>query len=65
MKLCLNSHGTRVVQILINNIKDNKFGLLLLFKKALSQIMVKLIYNLNGSFVLNYKAIALCNDNNR
>ena len=59
LKLCLNSHGTRVVQILINNIKDNKFGLLLLFKKALSQIMVKLIYNLNGSFVIMHYAMTI------
>ena len=59
LKLCLNSHGTRVVQILINNIKDNKFGLLLLFKKALSQIMVKLIYDLNGSFVIMHYAMTI------
>ena len=56
LNLCLNPHGTRVVQILINNIKDNKFNLLLLFKNALSQIMDKLINNLNGSFVLMHYA---------
>ena len=56
LNLCLNPHGTRVVQILINNIKDNKFGLLIIFKNALSNIMDKLINNLNGSFVLMHYA---------
>ena len=56
LNLCLNPHGTRVVQILINNIKDNKFNLLLLFKNSLSQIMDKIINNLNGSFVLMHYA---------
>ena len=59
LNLCLNPHGTRVVQILINTIKDNKFGLLLLFKNALSKIMDKLINNLNGSFVLMHYAIQI------
>jgi hypothetical protein len=59
LNLCLNPHGTRVVQILINTIKDNKFGLLLLFKNALSKIMDKLINNLNGSFVLMHFAIQI------
>ena len=59
LNLCLNPHGTRVVQILINNIKDNKFGLLLLVKNALSKIMDKLINNLNGSFVLMHYAIQI------
>ena len=56
LNLCLNPHGTRVVQILINNLKDNKFGLLIIFKNALSNIMDKLINNLNGSFVLMHYA---------
>ena len=56
LNLCLNPHGTRVVQILINTIKDNKFGLLLLIKNSLSKIMDKLINNLNGSFVLMHYA---------
>ena len=56
LNLCLNQHGTRVVQILINNIKDNKFGLLLSFTKALSKIMDKLLNNLNGSFVIIHYA---------
>ena len=56
LNLCLNPHGTRVVQILINTIKDNKCGLLLLIKNSLSKIMDKLINNLNGSFVLMHYA---------
>ena len=56
LKLCLNPHGTRVVQILINNIKDNKCNLLILFSKYLSKIMDKLIKDLNGSFVLIHYA---------
>ena len=63
LNLCLNPQGTRVVQVLIDNIKDNKFGLLLLFKNALSKIMDKLINNLNGSFVLMHYA-AQIEDNN-
>ena len=59
LNLCLNQHGTRVVQILINNIKDNKFGLLLLFTKALSKIMDKLLNNLNGSFVIMHYAATI------
>lgn len=56
LNLCLNPHGTRVVQILINTIKDNKFGLLIIIKNSLSTIMDKLINNLNGSFVLMHFA---------
>ena len=56
LKLCLNPHGTRVVQVLIDNIKDNKFNLLLLFTSYLSKIMDKLINDLNGSFVLMHYA---------
>ena len=63
LNLCLNPQGTRVVQVLIDNIKDNKFGLLLLFKNSLSKIMDKLINNLNGSFVLMHYA-AQIEDNN-
>ena len=59
LNLCLNQHGTRVVQILINNIKDNKFGLLLSFTKALSKIMDKLLNNLNGSFVIMHYAATI------
>ena len=59
LNLCLNPHGTRVVQILINNIKDNKYNLLLLFKNALSKIMGKLIDNLNGSFVIMHYAATI------
>ena len=59
LNLCLNPHGTRVVQILINNIKDNKYNLLLLFKNALSKIMDKLIDNLNGSFVIMHYAATI------
>ena len=56
LKLCLNPHGTRVVQLLIDNIKDNKCNLLILFTKYLSKIMDKLINDLNGSFVLIHYA---------
>ena len=56
LKLCLNPHGTRVVQLLIDNIKDNKYNLLILFTKYLSKIMDKLIKDLNGSFVLIHYA---------
>ena len=59
LNLCLNPHGTRVVQILINTIRDNRFGLLLLIKNELSKIMGQLIYNLNGSFVLMHYAIQI------
>ena len=59
LNLCLNPHGTRVVQILINTIRDNRFGLLLLLKNELSKIMGQLIYNLNGSFVLMHYAIQI------
>ena len=59
LNLCLNPHGTRVVQILINNIKDNKCNLLLTFTNALSKIMDKLINNLNGSFVLMHYAATI------
>ena len=59
LNLCLNPHGTRVVQILINNIKDNKYNLLLSFKNALPKIMDKLINNLNGSFVLMHYAATI------
>ena len=52
LKLCLNPHGTRVVQVLIENIKDNKYQLLTLFTSYLSRVMDKLINDLNGSFVL-------------
>ena len=50
-KLCLNPHGTRVVQILINQIK-NCNNLLNLFTNSLIPLMPKLIKDLNGSFVL-------------
>ena len=56
LKLCLNPHGTRVVQVLIDNIKDNKYNLLILFTEELSKIMDKLINDLNGSFVLMHYA---------
>ena len=56
LKLCLNPHGTRVVQLLIDNIKDNKCNLLILFTKYLSKIIDKLIIDLNGSFVLIHYA---------
>ena len=56
LKLCLNPHGTRVVQALIDNIKNNKYNLLILFTKDLSKIMDKLIDDLNGSFVLIHYA---------
>ena len=59
LNLCLNPHGTRVVQILINNIKDNKYNLLLIFKNALTKIMDKLIDNLNGSFVIMHYAATI------
>ena len=59
LNLCLNPHGTRVVQILINNIKDNKYNLLLIFKNALSKIIDKLIDNLNGSFVIMHYAATI------
>ena len=55
LKLCLNPHGTRVVQVLIENIKNNK-NLLVLFTNCLSKIMGKLINDLNGSFVLMHFA---------
>ena len=63
LKLSLNPHGTRVVQVLIENIKDNKNNLLLIFTNYLSKIMDKLINDLNGSFVLMHYAKEI-NDNN-
>ena len=56
LKLCLNPHGTRVVQVLIENIKDNKYNLLILLTNYLLRIMEKLINDLNGSFVLMHYA---------
>ena len=50
-KLCLNLHGTRVVQIFINQIK-NYNNLLNSFTNSLIPLMPKLINDLNGSFVL-------------
>jgi len=49
--LCLNPHGTRVVQILLNKIKNNN-NLLNLFTNSLIPLMPKLINDLNGSFVI-------------
>ena len=56
LKLCLNPHGTRVVQVYIDNIKDNKYNLLIVFTNYLGKIMDKLINDLNGSFVLMHYA---------
>jgi hypothetical protein len=56
LKLSLNAYGTRVVQALIENIKDNKYNLLTTFTSYLSKIMNKLINDLNGSFVLMHYA---------
>ena len=56
LKLSLNAYGTRVVQALIENIKDNKYNLLTTFTSFLSKIMNKLINDLNGSFVLMHYA---------
>ena len=56
LKLCLNPHGTRVVQVYIDNIKDNKYNLLFAFTNYLVKIMDKLINDLNGSFVLMHYA---------
>ena len=50
-KLCLNPHGTRVVQILLKQIK-NYNNLLNLLTNSLIPLMPKLIKDLNGSFVL-------------
>ena len=62
LELCLNPHGTRVVQVLIENIKDKKNNLLLIFTNCLANIMDKLINDLNGSFVLMHYAKEI-NDN--
>ena len=62
LKLCLNPHGTRVVQVLIENIKDNKNNLLDSFTNCLSNIMGKLINDLNGSFVLMHYAKIIKNN---
>ena len=63
LKLCLNPHGTRVVQAFIENIKDNRNNLLVTFTNYLSKIMDKLIIDLNGSFVLIHYAKEI-KDNN-
>ena len=62
LKLCLNPHGTRVVQVLIENIKDNKNNLLILLTNYLAKIMDKLINDLNGSFVLMHYAKEIKNN---
>ena len=63
LKLSLNAYGTRVVQALIENIKDNKYNLLTTFTGFLSKIMNKLINDLNGSFVLmHYAEVVMDNE---
>ena len=63
LKLCLNPHGTRVVQVYLEQIKlDNP--LLTLFTNSLIPIMPKLINDLNGSFVLMHYASVVPYPNN-
>ena len=63
LKLCLNPHGTRVVQVYLEQIKlDNP--LLTLFTNSLIPIMPKLINDLNGSFVLMHYASVIPYPNN-
>ena len=63
LKLCLNPHGTRVVQVYLEQIKlDNQ--LLTLFTNSLIPIMPKLINDLNGSFVLMHYATVVPYPNN-
>ena len=63
LKLCLNPHGTRVVQVYLEQIKlDNP--LLTLFTNSLIPIMPRLINDLNGSFVLMHYASVVPYPNN-
>ena len=63
LKLCLNPHGTRVVQVYLEQIKlDNP--LLTLFTNSLIPIMTRLINDLNGSFVLMHYASVVPYPNN-
>ena len=63
LKLCLNPHGTRVVQVYLEQIKlDNQ--LLTLFTNSLIPIMPRLINDLNGSFVLMHYASVIPYPNN-
>ena len=63
LKLCLNPHGTRVVQVYLEQIKlDNP--LLTLFTNSLIPIMPRLINDLNGSFVLMHYATVVPYPNN-
>ena len=63
LKLCLNPHGTRVVQVYLEQIKlDNP--LLTLFTNSLIPIMPRLINDLNGSFVLMHYASVIPYPNN-
>ena len=63
LKLCLNPHGTRVVQVYLEQIKlDNQ--LLTLFTNSLIPIMPRLINDLNGSFVLMHYATVVPYPNN-
>ncbi len=63
LKLCLNPHGTRVVQVYLEQIKlDNP--LLTLFTNSLIPIMTRLINDLNGSFVLMHYASVIPYPNN-
>ena len=63
IKLCLNPHGTRVVQIFVEQIKSNN-QLLISFTNNLIPIMPKIITDLNGSFVLIHYATVIAFPNN-
>ena len=63
IKLCLNPHGTRVVQVFVEQIKSNN-QLLISFTNNLIPIMPKIITDLNGSFVLIHYATVIDFPNN-
>ncbi len=63
IKLCLNPHGTRVVQVFVEQIKSNN-QLLISFTNNLIPIMPKIITDLNGSFVLIHYATVIAFPNN-
>jgi len=63
IKLCLNPHGTRVVQVFVEQIKSNN-QLLISFTNNLIPIMPKIITDLNGSFVLIHYATVIAYPNN-
>ena len=62
LPLCLNSHGTRVVQLLITNIK-NYDDLLSLITDKLKSILHLLIFDLSGSFIIIHYVIEISDNN--